>query len=141
MGAIIIGAGITGLTIAKILSRRSVKCTILEKSKSVGGRMATRYIDTDNGRVDFDHGCSSFMFSSKLVLPCAMKMVDNRRILFKIECLTISVLDIESEAHKIFKASSGMNSIPKSVQKQIQLNNNVEFQFNTKVSIYYRYSF
>lgn len=44
---IVIGAGITGLTIAKRLN-----CTIIEKSRGVGGRMATRRIDEKK----FDHG-------------------------------------------------------------------------------------
>ncbi len=44
---IVIGAGIAGLTIAKRLN-----CPIIEKSRGVGGRMATRRIDEEK----FDHG-------------------------------------------------------------------------------------
>ena len=44
---IVIGAGIAGLTIAKRLN-----CPVIEKSRGVGGRMATRRIDEKK----FDHG-------------------------------------------------------------------------------------
>lgn len=48
----IIGAGMAGLAAARVLTSRGVRCTIYEKSRSVGGRAATREI---NGFV-FDYG-------------------------------------------------------------------------------------
>jgi len=47
---VIIGAGMTGLTAAQMLSARGLTVTLLEKSRGVGGRMATRR--TDGGVFD-----------------------------------------------------------------------------------------
>jgi len=47
----IIGAGFAGLTIAKLLEHKA-QITIFEKSRGIGGRIATRYAD----RWEFDHG-------------------------------------------------------------------------------------
>jgi renalase len=49
---LIIGAGLTGLTLAQKLRSCSDSVVVLEKSRGVGGRVATRRID-DQG---FDHG-------------------------------------------------------------------------------------
>ena len=51
----IIGAGLAGLTVARQLDRKA-GITIFEKSRGVGGRMATRY-DAD---FEFDHGAQFF---------------------------------------------------------------------------------
>lgn len=53
---LIIGAGISGLMAGKILSQAGFPVTVVEKSRGVGGRMATRRIN--NGI--FDHGAQFF---------------------------------------------------------------------------------
>ena len=53
---LIVGAGISGLLAAQILSETGHLVTILEKSHGVGGRMATRRFE--NGI--FDHGAQFF---------------------------------------------------------------------------------
>lgn len=50
--ALIIGAGISGLTLGLHLKAQQKKFLILEKSKGVGGRIATRRVD----EFTFDHG-------------------------------------------------------------------------------------
>ena len=51
----IIGAGLSGLTAARFLLRHA-DVTVFDKSRGVGGRMATRYTD----RHVFDHGAQYF---------------------------------------------------------------------------------
>lgn len=51
----IVGAGLAGLTIARDLGDRAEVC-LFEKSRGVGGRMATRYA----GDFEFDHGAQFF---------------------------------------------------------------------------------
>lgn len=49
---LIIGAGLTGLSLGKMLEGKSNSVGLLEKSRGVGGRVATRRIDEQG----FDHG-------------------------------------------------------------------------------------
>ena len=51
----IIGAGLAGLTVAREI-RSQADVTVFEKSRGVGGRMATRYVDD----FEFDHGAQFF---------------------------------------------------------------------------------
>ena len=58
---IIVGAGLSGLLAARTLQANSVKITILEKSRGVGGRMATRRI----GNSIADHGAQFLTASTE----------------------------------------------------------------------------
>lgn len=53
----IIGAGVAGLTAARIMQRAGYSPTIYEKSRGLGGRIATRRIEGDS---EFDHGAQYF---------------------------------------------------------------------------------
>ena len=53
----IIGAGISGLVCARLLVEQGMEVTVFEKSRGVGGRMATRR--TPEG-CHFDHGAQYF---------------------------------------------------------------------------------
>ncbi len=52
----IVGAGIAGLAAARLLLEAGIACTIFEKSRGLGGRMATRRVDA----WQFDHGAQYF---------------------------------------------------------------------------------
>ncbi len=56
----IIGAGLSGLTLALRL-QKTHDITLFEKSRGIGGRMATRYA----GDYEFDHGAQYFTAKSK----------------------------------------------------------------------------
>ena len=56
----IIGAGLSGIVLANELSNYA-EITVFEKSRGVGGRMATRYADP----YQFDHGAQFFTAQSK----------------------------------------------------------------------------
>jgi renalase len=53
---LIVGAGIAGLAAARTLQDAAWKVTVVDKGRGVGGRMATRRIDSSN----FDHGAQFF---------------------------------------------------------------------------------
>jgi renalase len=62
---IIIGGGITGLTIANILHRKGIKVTVLDKGKGIGGRLATRRISHEESIEGvFDYGTQYFSVNS-----------------------------------------------------------------------------
>lgn len=64
----IVGAGIAGLSCAKVLRDAGHEVRVFEKSRGVGGRMATRR--TDHGT--FDHGAQYFTARD----PAFLQMVD-----------------------------------------------------------------
>ena len=68
----IIGAGLSGLTIAQKLSKHFA-ITVFEKSRGVGGRMATRRADV----FEFDHGAQYFTVKSALFNDFIQPMLHN----------------------------------------------------------------
>jgi hypothetical protein len=52
----IIGAGIAGLAAARVLREAGHACTLFDKSRGLGGRMATRRVEA----MQFDHGAQYF---------------------------------------------------------------------------------
>ncbi len=58
----VVGAGVSGLTCARTLADHGFPVTVFEKSRGVGGRMATRR--ADNG-LTFDHGAQYFTIRDK----------------------------------------------------------------------------
>ena len=52
----IVGAGMAGLAAARVLRGANVRCTLFDKSRGLGGRMATRRV----GDLQFDHGAQYF---------------------------------------------------------------------------------
>jgi predicted NAD/FAD-dependent oxidoreductase len=52
----VIGAGMAGVTVARLLSERGYPVRIFDKGRGIGGRMSTRR----EGDCSFDHGCQFF---------------------------------------------------------------------------------
>ncbi|NBX67752.1 MAG: FAD-dependent oxidoreductase [Proteobacteria bacterium] len=52
LGVLVVGAGIAGLTLARNLVRHGMKVTVFDKSRGVGGRLASRR----GGGLTWDHG-------------------------------------------------------------------------------------
>ncbi len=61
MDIAVIGAGISGLSIANSLQELGLKISVFEKARGVGGRMSTRYFDP----YFIDHGAQHFNARSK----------------------------------------------------------------------------
>ena len=67
----IIGSGMAGLTLAKQLGPRA-NITLFEKSRGLGGRMATRYAHD----FDFDHGAQFFVAKTEAFRQFLSPLVD-----------------------------------------------------------------
>lgn len=60
---IILGAGVSGLTVARVLQDRGIHVLILDKGRGVGGRVATRWQgEPDHIRGRWDHGAQFATF-------------------------------------------------------------------------------
>ena len=61
---VIVGAGLSGLVAAHELTRRGASVAVVDKGRSPGGRLATRYAESDRGRATWDHGAQFFTVRS-----------------------------------------------------------------------------
>ena len=57
---IVVGAGLAGLMAARELTAAGSQVTIIDKGRGVGGRMATRRVESSAGTAIFDHGAQFF---------------------------------------------------------------------------------
>lgn len=63
---IVVGAGLSGLTAARALVENDVDVVVFDKGRGVGGRMATRRVETPAGVAVFDHGAQFFTARSEM---------------------------------------------------------------------------
>ncbi len=67
----VVGAGLSGLVVARLLQSHA-DVTVFEKSRSAGGRMATRYA----GEFEFDHGAQFFTARSERFRRFLQPLID-----------------------------------------------------------------
>jgi renalase len=53
---LVIGAGMAGITCARVLAGAGHSVVVLDKGRGIGGRIATRRVSLPAGEVSFDHG-------------------------------------------------------------------------------------
>ena len=109
----VIGAGITGITLANLLQKK-VNLTVFEKSKGVGGRMATRRAEP----YQFNHGAQYFKIENKEFIDFLQPLIQNKIIKHyeanHIEILNKKVIKRTKTYNKIYyTAQSKMNSVVK----------------------------
>lgn len=110
---VIVGAGICGLTLASLLSAVSKPALLIEKSKSVGGRLATRR----DGDATFDHGATFYVDSDHESLVWHQRWQENKK----------SIHWFSEDQRKYFCGAKGMTSLAKDLAegKSIQLSEKV----------------
>ena len=119
----IIGAGITGITLANLLQEK-YNLTVFEKSRGVGGRMATRRAEP----YQFNHGAQYFKIENKEFKDFLQPLMVNNIIkplkANQIEILNKKVIKrTKIYNKKYFTAESKMNSVVKYL-----INNNLSIK-------------
>ena len=74
---VIIGAGISGSYLAKILNEKKIRVLIIEKSKSVGGRFSTKNV----GAGLADYGCQYISPKSEVLKNVILDLLKKKLIL------------------------------------------------------------
>ena len=124
----VIGAGITGITLANLLQKK-LNLTVFEKSRGVGGRMATRRAEP----YQFNHGAQYFKIENNEFKDFLQPLILNK-IIKPLEANQIEILNKEViKRTKIynkqyFTAESKMNSVVKYL-----INNNFSIKLLCKI--------
>lgn len=121
----VIGAGISGLTCAQQLHASGYKVVVIEKSRGVGGRVATRRLYETFA----DHG-ACYLNPQEEELQKLVKILCDRHLL---QVWTDTVYELDTTLHPQssvprYVAPSGMNAIAKFLAQglEIHLNHRVE---------------
>jgi renalase len=122
----IIGAGIAGLTAGRLLAKAGHEVTILEKSRGLGGRMATRYAG-NNDESKMDHGIPYFRayspefqsFTAELLEKGIVKLWGDKLSFYNGEKLTDK--NPYSEGSQLYASVDGMNNIGKYLSRWVDV--------------------
>ena len=111
MRVVVVGAGITGLVAARGLCAAGADVVVVDRGRSVGGRMATRRI----GDARLDHGAQFFTGRT----PAFRSRVDDwfERGLVKIWSHGFG----DDDGHPRYVASAGMNSLAKDLAGDVEI--------------------
>ena len=120
---LIVGAGLTGLSAARALRERGLSALLVDKGRSVGGRLATRRIGP--GRAD--HGAQFFTAET----PAFRKIVEGWLAEGLCEAWTTgwsegSIDPDRGEALPRYKAPTGMNDLAKTLAEGLDIHTSVK---------------
>lgn len=105
MNVVIVGAGISGLTAAHELVAAGVDVSVVDKGRSVGGRLATRRI----GDARLDHGAQFFTVRT----PAFRRRVDDWVARGVVHVWNHGFDPDDPDGHPRYVATDGMNSLAK----------------------------
>lgn len=105
MKVAIVGAGMSGLVAAHELVDAGVDVTIVDKGRSVGGRLATRRI----GEARLDHGAQFFTVRT----PAFQRRVDDWMERGLVHVWNHGFVPGDDDGHPRYVATAGMNSLAK----------------------------
>jgi predicted NAD/FAD-dependent oxidoreductase len=114
---IVIGAGLSGLMAARHLSASGVDVQILEKSRGVGGRCATRRIQ----EIPFDHGAQFFTVRDSCFQSIADDWIEKGDARVWTSGFPRSGHAKQSDGHPRYCAIHGMNSLSKALGRDLSI--------------------
>ena len=114
---LIVGAGIAGLSAAKVLEGRGFKVAIVDKGRGLGGRLATRRIDD----IRLDHGAQYFTASDPRFQAEVETWLEKGTIKTWFDTLTFQNETPETPPRlRYIPSEAGMNSLPKALAQSLK---------------------
>ena len=108
MKTVIVGAGMAGLSAAKILSQKGQEVIVLDKGRGVGGRMSTRTIEQGKA----DHGAQYF----------SVKTPEFQALISELQSENItSAWQLAQRENVRYIGAKGMNTIPKKLAENLSI--------------------
>lgn len=120
----VIGAGLSGLTFASRLNAKA-EVTVFEKSRGIGGRMATRYAEN----YEFDHGAQYFTAKGKAFQEFLEPFVEKGIVRnWQPNLVTLSKGGSKQRVsnHPSYVASPRMNALAKEMAADLKLVGNTQ---------------
>jgi len=117
----IIGAGLAGLTCARQLKAAGYQVCVLDKSRGLGGRIATRRVVTDKREnVRVDHGLRYWLSDSDVLAPLTEELL-NAGVLQQWQVSAYELRENDALANvrmePVYVARNGMSAIAKYLAK------------------------
>jgi hypothetical protein len=113
---LIIGAGLAGLMAATVLQNAGIQVTVVDKGRSVGGRMATRRI----GPGIADHGAQFFTVRENKFQEWVDRWQDEDLVFVWSNGFSDgSLIDPDYEGHPRYAVRGGMNALAKRIARDL----------------------
>ena len=129
----IVGAGLAGLAAARDLKRAGQSVVVLEKSRAVGGRLASRRAEIAGETVVFEHGAQNIKSRGRALDEAAREVLaDGERIFIDAPvCLhdgaNILAGDENSNAEPKWSCRGGITRFPKALARDLDV------RFSTRI--------
>ncbi|MCU0497780.1 MAG: FAD-dependent oxidoreductase [Anaerolineae bacterium] len=124
---LIIGGGFTGLMAATRLEHHGKRVMVLDKGRSIGGRMATRRLGE---RGVADHGAQFFTVRTPLFQSFVDHWLESKLVfLWSMGWSSGSLAPVTDDGHPRYAVSNGMNALMKQLASALQ-----DVRINTEVS-------
>jgi len=108
---LVIGAGMTGLTAARVLQQNGWQITVLDKGRGVGGRLATRRFEQGKA----DHGAQYF----------TVRTPEFRKLVSELEAAGVArEWNLPNSEYPRFVGTQGMSAIAKFLAKGLNVHTN-----------------
>src|SRR5918995_5952879 len=114
---VVVGAGISGLLAAKTLNEKGWTVTVLDKSRGVGGRMATRRV----GRGNFDHGAQFFTVRGERFAGLVEDWLGGGVATEWTRGFADSEGRPNEDGHPRYRGAEGMTSIPRYISRGLDV--------------------
>jgi predicted NAD/FAD-dependent oxidoreductase len=127
MNIAIVGAGLAGLAAARELRRAGHDVVIFEKSRAIGGRLASRRAEIDGHVIVFDHGAQNIKASASALETVAHEVLSPEHFAPILEpvCLhdgqRILPGDPASNAEPKWSCRGGITALAKALAREIEI--------------------